>query len=110
LTKEEELPPVGITAEGEVLTKVSLFAEVVVIIPFVSNSSLLTSTNPFVPMVNPESLLISILLNLFAPEKLPVGPPRVWVATPAKETVEAGDEPDRLRKRQYYNAPLFPGS
>jgi hypothetical protein len=38
LTKEVELPPAGITAEGEVLIRVNLFAEVVFIIPFASNS------------------------------------------------------------------------
>jgi len=70
-----KLPPAGIIAEGEALIKVSLFAEVVFIIPFASNSSLLTSTDPFAPMLSPEALLISILLNLFAPEKSPVGPP-----------------------------------
>ena len=59
------------------LTISSLLVEVVFIIPFVSSNSLFTSTNPFTPIFNPAALLISRLLNLLAPEKSPVGPPRV---------------------------------
>ncbi len=77
LTKEVALPPAGITAAEEVLNNVSLLVEVVLIIPFVSNRSLLTSTSPFAPMFNPATLLISRLLNLLAPVKSPVGPPMI---------------------------------
>ena len=75
LTKEVALPPEGETAVEEVFNNVSLLDELVPIIPFVSINTLLTSTEPFVPIFNPAGLLISRLFSLLAPEKSPVGPP-----------------------------------
>jgi hypothetical protein len=98
LTKDVALPPAGKTASDDGLNNVSLFAEVVLIIPCVSSNSLLISTSPFAPIVNPDMLLISRLLNRLLPEKSPVGPPRVWAEVPAKITVEAGETPEPLMK------------
>ena len=70
-------PPDGITAVEDVLSKVSLSDTVVLIMPLVSNNSLLTSTEPEVPIFIPKELFISRLLNLLEPVKSPVGPPRV---------------------------------
>lgn len=90
LTYDAELPPTGITADGDVLRSTSLPAVDVLMTPFVSNSWFPASIRLPSLIVTPAGLLTSMFQNLFVPLKSPETPPMVWADDPENDTVAAG--------------------